>query len=527
VTYPNGLSSTFTYDDLNRLKGQATAPASYGYTFGPTGNRLSGVESSGRTLNWSYDGIYRLTSEVIGLDPHSRNGSVVYGLDPVGNRLSQTSSLPGISSGTFTFDANDRIATESYDSNGNALTSAGRTFTYDFENRLKAMNGGAVTLVYDGDGNRVAKTVSGATTRYLVDDVNPTGYAQVVEEVTGGAVSRTYSYGTALLSQNQFIATAWTPSFYGFDGAGTVRLLTNATGTVTDTYDYDAWGNLINATGSTPNVFLYRGEQYDVDLGLYYLRARYYNPASGRFLVSDPASGVVGRPASSHKYLYSSGDPVNRIDPTGWADSSSNGIAVGWTPLAGGYQAFSPSPLLFPQSPLFRSCVTPWVLWGAGIGLTYGGTAGFATGGVLSLPGAGAGFIGGVGVGGLAGVIWCSLRTAAPTASYPVAPPVPTPKPTDPCKDLQGKIYDAMNTVEGRVGDLLEDTLDLYNCAYDTPNPALPPGVGTYLGHIGQALGWQSRIRNLIDQARKLGCPIPSGALHRGCRPLPTQPRGN
>jgi YD repeat-containing protein len=65
---------------------------------------------------------------------------------------------------------------------------SGKVFTYDSENHLKTMNGGAVTLVYDGDGNRVAKTANGVTTRYLVDDLNPTGYAQVVEEVAGGAV---------------------------------------------------------------------------------------------------------------------------------------------------------------------------------------------------------------------------------------------------------------------------------------------------------------------------------------------------
>ena len=56
--------------------------------------------------------------------------------------------------------------------------------------------------------------------------------------------------------------SAWTPSFYGYDGGGSVRLLTDATGTVTDTYDYDAWGNAINATGATPKLYLYRGEQY-------------------------------------------------------------------------------------------------------------------------------------------------------------------------------------------------------------------------------------------------------------------------
>jgi hypothetical protein len=61
------------------------------------------------------------------------------------------------------------------------------------------MNGG--TVIYDGDGNRVAKTVGGVTTRYLVDDLDPTGYAQVVEEVVGGLVQRTYTYGLSRISR--------------------------------------------------------------------------------------------------------------------------------------------------------------------------------------------------------------------------------------------------------------------------------------------------------------------------------------
>jgi RHS repeat-associated protein len=59
------------------------------------------------------------------------------------------------------------------------------------------------------------------------------------------------------------------------------------------------------------------GEQYDPDLGLYYLRARYYNPATGRFLSRDPEDGKAKDPASLHKYLYAGGDPINRIDPQG------------------------------------------------------------------------------------------------------------------------------------------------------------------------------------------------------------------
>jgi large repetitive protein len=108
-------------------------------------------------------------------------------------------------------------------------------------------------MVYDAFGNRVAKTVNGVTTQYLVeDDVNPTGYPQVFGELTNGAVTRTYTYGLQRIDENQLISSQWTPSFYGYDGGGNVRQLTSAAGTVTDSYEYDAFGNSFTVSGSTP-----------------------------------------------------------------------------------------------------------------------------------------------------------------------------------------------------------------------------------------------------------------------------------
>ena len=323
VAYPNGLQSSFTYDALNRLTAMNAGTASYSYQLGPTGNRTQASESNGRTLNWTYDGIYRLTNEAITNDPNSVNGSVAYGLDPVGNRLSDTSSLAGISTGSFGYNADDEVSTETYDNNGNTLTTGGKSFTYDAENHLTGMSvsGTAVSIVYDAFGNRVSKTANGVTTKYLVeDDVNPTGLPQVMEETVGGAVQRVYTYGLQRVSEYQVVNSAWTPSFYGYDGSGSVRQLTSSTGSVTDTYEYDAFGNELNHTGTTPNNYLYRGEQWDPDLSLYYLRARYYNPLTGKFLSRDPLPGHITIPGTLHKYLYASADPVNRIDPFGQED---------------------------------------------------------------------------------------------------------------------------------------------------------------------------------------------------------------
>lgn len=179
--------------------------------------------------------------------------------------------------------------------------------------------GTGITITYDADGNRVSKTVSGTTTHYLVDDLNPTGYAQVIGEYTGATVTtlvKTYSYGHDLLSQR---TAAGTLHFYGYDGLGSVRKLFNSSGTVTDTYVYDAWGKLVTADSTTPtaNHYRYTGEQWDADLGMYYLRARYYRAENGRFWTMDSYEGSQSDPQNLHKYLYAHANPVNMTDPSG------------------------------------------------------------------------------------------------------------------------------------------------------------------------------------------------------------------
>jgi RHS repeat-associated protein len=121
-------------------------------------------------------------------------------------------------------------------------------------------------------------------------------------------------YGLERISEKQSSGT----SFYGYDGHGSVRQLTNSAGAVTDTYDYDAFGNLINQTGSTPNNYLFAGEQYDPALSLYYNRARYLNTTTGRFWSMDSTEGGDKDPLSLHKYLYAEANPVSNVDPNGY-----------------------------------------------------------------------------------------------------------------------------------------------------------------------------------------------------------------
>jgi len=300
-------------------KGTAAAFASFAYTYSPRGQRLTATEVTGREATYGYDAASRLASETITGDPSgpTGNGALTYSLDPVGNRLSRASTLAALTAQSFEYDANDELTSDTYDLNGNTTGSGGHTYSYDFENRLVSKDGGAVTIVYDGDGNRVAKAGGGVTTQYLVDELNPTGYLQVMDEVSGGAVQVRYTFGNVLVSQARNESGTFVPSFYGYDAHGNVAFLTDAAGTDTDSYNYDAWGVITGAVGSTLNTRLYDGEEIDPDLGLINLRARYYDSTRGRFTSRDSDTADRSRPASASSFVFANADPTNLGDPTG------------------------------------------------------------------------------------------------------------------------------------------------------------------------------------------------------------------
>jgi RHS repeat-associated protein len=318
MAYPNGVTQVYSYDTRDRttalnVNGPGGVLASYTQTFSLSGRKTSILENTGRTENDNYDSIYRLLTENIASDPVSvNNGLLTYALDAVGNRTSLSSTLAALQAQTFTYDNDDRSSADTFDGNGNTLTSGGVTYTYDFQDWLVSTSTG-VQITYDGDGNRVSETVAGITTKFLVDTQTPTGYAQIAEELVSGTVSAQYTYGTMRISQKR----GATVSYYGYDAGGSVRQLLNASGVLTDTYAYDAFGNTVVRTGTTVNPFQYRGEQFDSDLQLYYLRARYYRPTTGTFLTADASEGEDELPVTQNRYLYGNADPVQYDDPSG------------------------------------------------------------------------------------------------------------------------------------------------------------------------------------------------------------------
>jgi len=156
-------------------------------------------------------------------------------------------------------------------------------------------------------------SASPKTSSFLTDP--NTSYAQVLaqHDSDGEEARWVWEESLAPLSMTRGGRTF----FYLADGQDSVRQLTDESGRVTDSYFYDAWGNaLAGGSGTTKNPFRYTGQQQDQD-GKYFLRARYYNSGTGRFLSQDPVMGNGHDPVSLHRYLYAGDDAVNSSDPSG------------------------------------------------------------------------------------------------------------------------------------------------------------------------------------------------------------------
>lgn len=327
LTLPNGVTVSYGYDTINRLTslkqtlGSQTL-ASYTYTLDPAGNRTKVVNADGSSVSWTYDDAYRLTGET-DQDP---NGTTTfqasYSYDGVGNRTSATFNGQTTN---YTYNNLDQLTSAgttqySYDGRGNLTQiTAGSSvtkYTYDAADRLASAtepDGTKASYVYDADGRRVQQTVGSSVTNYLWDEASTNG--DVVLETDGsGATQASYVLGDGeLLAQTR----SGTTSYYLDDGQGSVRLLTSSSGAVTDSYTYDAFGNMQTSSGSTVNPYLYTGQQFDSLSGLYDLRARYYDPTSGRFTSRDTASIDFSNPVELNRYSYAQENPTNVTDPSG------------------------------------------------------------------------------------------------------------------------------------------------------------------------------------------------------------------
>jgi RHS repeat-associated protein len=323
----NGIQEARSYDILNRLTqirqtntaGQVLAE--YKYTFDAMGNRVQVLEKD-RQVDFTYDARDRLVREAVTTITGTKTTSYI--LDAVSNRLSKNDSATGLT--TYLYDANDWLLSEvsgsqsttyTYDANGNntAKISANNnptTYTWNADNRLVGISANGHQYIYEYDlaGMRSAQTINGVRTNYLLD-VNRSNSVVVAEYSQPTISIATYTYGADLISQQQGV----NESFFLSDGHSGVRILTDKFGDSTSISSYDAYGN-VSYTGSN-NPYLYRGEQFEQQTQLQYLRARYYDPSTGRFLGIDPFEGNLNSPISRHRYLYGNANPISYSDPSG------------------------------------------------------------------------------------------------------------------------------------------------------------------------------------------------------------------
>jgi len=315
MTRPNNVTTNYGYDNLSHLlsvlhqvAGSTIDGASY--TVDSAGNRTAKTDQRlALTTNYGYDSIYQLLSA-------TQSGSTTenYTYDPVGNRRSSlgVASYTNNTSNELTATSN---ATYGYDLNGNVTTknnSSGlSTYAWDFENRLTSVTlpgtGGTVSFKYDPFGRRIYKSSSSGTSVFAYDGDN------LIEETNAtGAVVARYSENLTIDEPLAMLRSS-TTSYYQADGLGSVTSLSNSTGSLAQTYGYDSFGKQTSSSGSLTNPFQYTAREFDPETSLYFYRARFYDPVSGRFLSEDP----VGFNGGFNFYRYVGNSAVSLVDQLG------------------------------------------------------------------------------------------------------------------------------------------------------------------------------------------------------------------
>jgi RHS repeat-associated protein len=321
-----------TYNDADQMTqktdvSNSVTILSLGYT--PDNIGLTAAEAS---KSYAYDTINRVHTS-------TDNGGSTYTYDNA-DRLTQL-ALTGANTTTNAYNNADEITsltikdhsnaqvqqyTYTYDNGGNRTqqtdqSSNNTNLGYDQANRMISWSGGghSATYAYNGDGLRQSKTVDSVTTSDVWMPVGQSVPVIVVDKI--GATSAYYLTGSGGAPLEQITGT--TPYYFHSNMLGSTRKLTDAAGAVQQSYDYDPYGNLISLTGSVANPLQFAGQYTDSESGLYYLRARYYDPASAQFLARDPL-GVVSR----MPYQYVSDNPTNQVDATGLESSAVQGGAL-------------------------------------------------------------------------------------------------------------------------------------------------------------------------------------------------------
>ena len=321
----SGMTETRQYNNLLQLTQLTNSLINRSYSY-PTGTNNGKMASqynaiSGETVTYQYDSLNRLISA-------SGSGwSQSFGYDSFGNLLSMTgSNAPPLS--VAVTPATNQIVGQSYDANGNQLSTgafSGAPLTYDADNRL--LHAPGVQYAYGLSGRRIWKGTFDSGNTYLAGQV-------VYFYGSDGALLGTYTLATSTLgpSGQPYVLTdpsATTQAYFGSKRVDEIQ------------------DNLGSTAKSGANGFFPYGEDrgtpqsgesfatYPVDsaIGLYYAQRRYYSSQFGRFTTPDPyrRSGHPNNPQSWNRYGYTTGDPINNVDPNGldWGDTVGADVGLG------------------------------------------------------------------------------------------------------------------------------------------------------------------------------------------------------
>ena len=325
-TLVNGISTEYLYDRENRIKevknlgADKTNLSLYRYTYDACGN-CTGIQetdqlSSSNFVKYAYDSLNRLVRA-----DYSNGDFEAYTYDKLGNRLTLETPSGLI---TYEYDLFCRLIKAGemrydYDNSGNLIKKEGNgisvTLSYDSFNHLTKYDDGKsmITFEYDGDGNRISKSVNGKKTYYVNNTLLP--LAQVLLEVDeSNCVKNFYIYGRSRICQ----ISNGEIGFYLYDHPlRNVRQIVDKEGKMVSSINYDSFGNKAECLDTSLSNFQYPGEQCDSETGLIFLRNRYYDPSIGRFISQDPRPGSLSQTQTSNPYTYVQNNPITRIDPFG------------------------------------------------------------------------------------------------------------------------------------------------------------------------------------------------------------------
>lgn len=332
IEYPSstGYVAAMTYDETGRLteivneKPGQQVLSQFTYTLDPVGNPTE-VATTNETITYSYDELNRLIEAcyVAGCTGSGLAG-ITYTYDDVGNRLTQVRHSATDTTINYTYNADDQMTqagnkSYTYDDNGNQITRGPDEFTYDLENRMIEFVSGSKThtFAYDGDGNRIldsAGTAPNEITKYLWD-INWPLPEIAIERRGDDALLRRYTYGLGRIAMSPNASNTY---YYLTDSLGSTANLIRHNGDVKWTYTYEPFGGERSATsgqGAPQNPIRFTGQRFEDGI-LYSLRARVYDPASGRLLQPDPVDQSIRLPQVS-TYVYAANRPSVLVDPSG------------------------------------------------------------------------------------------------------------------------------------------------------------------------------------------------------------------